>query len=177
MGSVLGTISLFLAQKAKKVLGVEIVPQAIEDASRNAALNGMDNVEFFVGRAEEELPSHYEKTGVRADVVVVDPPRKGCDTRCLETIAAMAPDRVVYVSCDSATLARDLGYLCGRGYEVKKVRCCDMFGWTVHCETVVKLEREEKKDNRKRMGKNKDEVIFPVAPSLSEMSDTYYRRS
>lgn len=173
----IGTISLFLAQKARKVLGVEIVPQAIEDARRNAALNGMDNVEFFVGRAEEVLPAHYEKTGVRADVVVVDPPRKGCDTRCLETIAAMAPDRVVYVSCDSATLARDLGYLCGRGYEVKKVRCCDMFGWTVHCETVVKLEREEKKDNRKRMGKNKDEVIFPVAPSLSEMSDTYYRRS
>ena len=121
-----------------------LISTMLEAGARYAALNGMDNVEFFVGRAEEVLPAHYEKTGVRADVVVVDPPRKGCDTRCLETIAAMAPDRVVYVSCDSATLARDLGYLCGRGYEVKKVRCCDMFGWTVHCETVVKLEREEK---------------------------------
>lgn len=107
----IGTISLFLAQKAKKVYGVEIIPQAIEDARRNAALNGMDNVEFFVGKAEEVLPEQYEKNQIHADVIVVDPPRKGCDTVCLDTILKMRPEKVVYVSCDSATLARDLKYL------------------------------------------------------------------
>ena len=107
----IGTISLFLAQKAKKVYGVEIVPQAIEDARRNARLNGMENVEFFVGKAEEVLPEQYEKNQIYADVIVVDPPRKGCDQMCLDTILKMRPERVVYVSCDSATLARDLRYL------------------------------------------------------------------
>ena len=106
----IGTISLFLAQKAKKVYGVEIVPPAIEDARRNAALNGMENVEFFVGKAEEVLPREYEKNQVYADVIVVDPPRKGCDSVCLDTIVRMQPKRVVYVSCDSATLARDVKY-------------------------------------------------------------------
>ena len=118
----IGTISLFLAQKAKKVYGVEIVPQAIEDARRNARLNGMENVEFFVGKAEEVLPEQYEKNQIYADVIVVDPPRKGCDQMCLDTILKMRPERVVYVSCDSATLARDLRYLVDGGYEVKKVR-------------------------------------------------------
>ena len=140
----IGTISLFLAQKAKKVYGVEIVPQAIEDARANAALNGMDNVEFFVGKAEEVLPEQYEKNHVYADVIVVDPPRKGCDTVCLDTIVKMAPRRVVYVSCDSATLARDVKYLGERGYEVEKVRCCDMFGQSCHVEACVKLELKEK---------------------------------
>ena len=135
----IGTISLFLAQKAKKVYGVEIVPQAIDDARENAKLNGLDNVEFFVGKAEEVLPEQYEKNKVYADVIVVDPPRKGCDEQCLNTIVTMAPKRVVYVSCDSATLARDLKMLCENGYEVEKVRCCDMFGWTTHIETVCLL--------------------------------------
>ena len=135
----IGTISLFLAQKAKKVYGVEIVPQAIDDARENAKLNGLDNVEFFVGKAEEVLPEQYEKNKVYADVIVVDPPRKGCDEQCLNTIITMAPKRVVYVSCDSATLARDLKFLCENGYEIQKVRCCDMFGWTTHVETVVSL--------------------------------------
>ena len=135
----IGTISLFLAQKAKKVYGVEIVPQAIDDARENAKLNGLDNVEFFVGKAEEVLPEQYEKNKVYADVIVVDPPRKGCDEQCLSTIVTMAPKRVVYVSCDSATLARDLKMLCEKGYEVEKVRCCDMFGWTTHIETVCLL--------------------------------------
>ena len=135
----IGTISLFLAQKAKKVYGVEIVPQAIDDARENAKLNGLDNVEFFVGKAEEVLPEQYEKNKVYADVIVVDPPRKGCDEQCLNTIVTMAPKRVVYVSCDSATLARDLKMLCEKGYEVEKVRCCDMFGWTTHIETVCLL--------------------------------------
>ena len=140
----IGTISLFLAQKAKQVYGVEIVPQAIRDAKRNAALNHMDNVEFYVGKAEEVLPRLYEEEGIYANVIVVDPPRKGCDEKCLETIVKMQPERVVYVSCDSATLARDLRYLCDRGYEVKRVRGCDMFPMTGHVETVVLMSRKDK---------------------------------
>lgn len=138
----IGTISLFLAQKAKKVYGVEIVPQAIEDARRNAEINGIDNAEFFVGKAEEVLPEQFEKNHVHADVIVVDPPRKGCDAVCLDTILKMRPERVVYVSCDSATLARDLRYLADGGYVVERGRCCDMFPGTVHVETVVELSRK-----------------------------------
>lgn len=140
----IGTISLFLAQKAKKVYGVEIVPQAIEDARRNAEINGIKNAEFFVGKAEEVLPEQFEKNHVHADVIVVDPPRKGCDTVCLDTILKMRPERVVYVSCDSATLARDLRYLADGGYMVERGRCCDMFPGTVHVETVVELSRKIK---------------------------------
>lgn len=135
----IGTISLFLAQKAKKVYGVEIVPQAIEDARRNAEINGIDNAEFFVGKAEEVLPEQFEKNHVHADVIVVDPPRKGCDAVCLDTILKMRPERVVYVSCDSATLARDLRYLADGGYVVERGRCCDMFPGTVHVETVIMM--------------------------------------
>lgn len=135
----IGTISLFLAQKAKKVYGVEIVPAAIEDARRNAALNGIENAEFFVGKAEEVLPKMYARGEARADVVVVDPPRKGCDAALLETVVKMRPERIVYVSCDSATLARDLRWICGEGYEVRKVRGVDMFPMTRHVETVALL--------------------------------------
>ena len=135
----IGTISLFLAQKAKFVRGVEIVSAAIEDARRNARLNEIDNVEFFVGKAEEVLPREYEKNGVYADVIVVDPPRKGCDEMLLKTILKMQPKRVVYVSCDSATLARDLRFLCDNGYELKKVCGVDQFPQTVHVETVCQL--------------------------------------
>ena len=135
----IGTISLFLAQKAKFVRGVEIVPQAIEDARRNATANGIKNAEFFVGKAEEVLPQEYEKNGVYADVIVVDPPRKGCDEKLLDTILKMQPKKVVYVSCDSATLARDLKYLCKEGYQLEKVCPVDQFGMTVHVETVALL--------------------------------------
>lgn len=138
----IGTISLFLAQKAKFVRGVEIVSAAIEDARRNARLNKIDNVEFFVGKAEEVLPREYEKNGVYADVIVVDPPRKGCDEMLLKTILKMQPKRVVYVSCDSATLARDLRFLCDNGYELKKVCGVDQFPQTVHVETCVLLGRK-----------------------------------
>ncbi len=138
----IGTISLFLAQKAKKVYGVEIVPQAIRDAKENAANNGIKNVEFFVGKAEEVLPDKYEKEGVYADVIVVDPPRKGCDAVCLETMLRMKPERIVYVSCDSATLARDLRVLCDGGYELVRGRGVDQFGQTVHVETCVLLSRK-----------------------------------
>lgn len=139
----IGTISLFLAQKAKKVYGVEIVPQAIDDARENAKINGFENVEFFVGKAEEVLPEQYEKNQVYADVIVVDPPRKGCDEVCLSTIVKMAPKRVVYVSCDSATLARDVKYLGEHGYRVERVRGCDMFPNSGHVETVILFSRED----------------------------------
>ena len=156
----IGTISLFLAKKAGKVYGVEIVPQAIEDAKNNAKINNIDNAEFFVGKAEEVVPAFYKKqTGVqsdndstdskeydmtRPDVVVVDPPRKGCDKKLLDTIVSMSPDRIVYVSCDSATLARDLKLLVEYGYKVEKVQPVDQFGNTVHVETVVLLSKGAK---------------------------------
>lgn len=188
----IGTISLFLAQKAKQVYGVEIVAPAIEDARNNAKINGIENVTFFVGKAEEVLPEFYEKgmrdskgraesngmekqqeavygqTGeleeinakeaaenkevlrkeklnmLHPDVIVVDPPRKGCDEKCLETIMKMKPERVVYVSCDSATLARDLKYLCEKGYQVKEVQPVDMFPQTGHVESVCLITRKEK---------------------------------
>ena len=167
----IGTISLFLSQKAKQVYGVEIVPQAIEYAKNNARLNGITNAEFFVGKAEEVLPEFYANVAgnagtdmisadgnnggdakmcrdgrnrdmLRPDVIVVDPPRKGCDERCLDTMLKMAPDRIVYVSCDSATLARDLKILCQGGYEIRKIQVFDQFAHSVHVETCVLLSRK-----------------------------------
>lgn len=137
----IGTISLFLAEDARQVYGVELVAQAVEDARENAAENGICNAQFLVGKAEEVLPEKYEKEGIAADVIVVDPPRKGCDGACLETMIRMAPERIVYVSCDSATLARDLRVLCDGGYEVKRCRAVDMFPMTVHVETCVLLSK------------------------------------
>ena len=149
----IGTISLFLAQKAKQVYGVEIVPQAIEDAKENAKINQIDNAEFFVGKAEEVLPEYYEDYArehngetAHADVIVVDPPRKGCDETLLETIVKMQPEKVVYVSCDSATLARDLKYLCANGYEIMVCRGVDQFPQSVHVETVVLLSQQKPDD-------------------------------
>lgn len=140
----IGTISLFLAQKAKHVYGVEIVPQAIEDAKKNAQINGIDNARFYVGKAEDVLPEKYENDGIHADIIVVDPPRKGCEESVLHTMVKMQPERIVYVSCDSATLARDVKYLRGSGYEVKRVKAVDMFPHTGHVETVVMLMRKAK---------------------------------
>ena len=136
----IGTISLFLAQKAKKVYGIEIVEDAIKDAKRNAKINNMDNVEFYVGKAEEVVPKMY-KEGKRANVVVVDPPRKGCDEKVLDTIISMQPDRVVYVSCNPSTLARDLAYLNERGYKCHEIQPVDMFPHSVHVENVAWLSR------------------------------------
>jgi len=138
----IGTISLFLAQKAKKVYGVEIVPQAIEDAKKNAELNDMTNVEFEAGPAEVVIPTWY-KAGIKADVLVVDPPRKGCDEALLNTILSMKPKRVVYVSCNPATLARDLRILEDGGYKTTEVQPVDMFPQTMHCEAVAKIELVE----------------------------------
>lgn len=137
----IGTISLFMAKKARKVFGIEVVEQAIMDARENARQNHIDNAQFYVGKAEEVLPCLYEEEGIRADVICVDPPRKGCDMACLETIVKMAPQRIVYVSCDSATLARDLKYLCANGYGLRRVRAADLFAQTVHVETVCLLSK------------------------------------
>ena len=146
----IGTISLFLAQNAKQVYGVEIVPQAIDDARNNAKINDITNAEFYVGKAEEVLPEYYreyqESHGgetAHADVIVVDPPRKGCEESLLQTIVDMQPEKVVYVSCDSATLARDVKFLRENGYELKKITPVDQFPNTVHIETVVLLSKGE----------------------------------
>lgn len=143
----IGTISLFLATGAKQVYGVEIIPEAIEDAKSNAKRNNISNAQFFVGKAEEVLPKFYAQSDLDSDmrnpdVIVVDPPRKGCDTACLDTMLLMNPERIVYVSCDSATLARDLRILCDGGYEVKRVRGCDQFCQGVHVECVTLLQRK-----------------------------------
>lgn len=135
----IGTISLFLAKQAKQVLGVEIVPQAIEDAKRNAEINGFTNTYFEAGPAEEVIPKWY-KEGKTADVLVVDPPRKGCDEALLQTILEQKPGRVVYVSCNPATLARDLRILEDGGYVTREVQPVDMFPQTTHCEAVAWLE-------------------------------------
>lgn len=146
----IGTISLFLAQKAKKVYGVEIVPQAIDDARNNAKINDIENAEFYVGKAEEVLPEYYAQyerehgKKAYADVIVVDPPRKGCDETLLQTMVQMKPERIVYVSCDSATLARDLKYLCENGYEMKRGRAVDQFPMTTHVEVIIKMQLVEK---------------------------------
>ena len=144
MYSEIGTISLFLAQKAKKVCGVEIVPQVIDDARHNAEINGITNAEFFVGKAEEVVPDIYKKggDGSHADIVVVDPPRKGCDQVLLDTLVHMAPERIVYVSCDPATLARDVKILQEKGYEAKKVAVVDQFCHSGHIETIVLLQKK-----------------------------------
>lgn len=165
-----------MAGKAKQVYGVEIVPQAIDDARENAKRNGITNAEFFVGKAEEVLPAYYagnktenvsrntshekqtknncqdegqdlydtKQEMLHPDVIVVDPPRKGCDEACLSTMLKMQPERIVYVSCDSATLARDLKILCDGGYEIRKIRGVDQFPMTVHVETVVLMSRVQK---------------------------------
>ena len=166
----IGTISLFLAQKAKKVYGVEIVPQAIEDAKNNAKLNGFDNAEFFVGKAEEVLPEFYGnlKEGdamLTPDVIVVDPPRKGCDNACLETMLKMQPKRIVYVSCDSATLARDLRILCDGGYELEKVRAVDQFPHTGHVETVCLLSKLHEAKHHVNVTLDMDELDVTSAES------------
>ncbi|SHH67903.1 23S rRNA (uracil1939-C5)-methyltransferase [Butyrivibrio fibrisolvens DSM 3071] len=146
----IGTITLSMSKKAKQVYGVEIIPQAIDDANDNAARNSISNAKFYVGKAEEVLPDFYEKesekdsssNALHPDVIVVDPPRKGCDQMCLDTMLKMAPNRIVYVSCDSATLARDLRILCDGGYKLEHVRPCDMFPMSVHVETVCLLSKQ-----------------------------------
>ena len=137
----IGTISLCMADAAKKVHGLEIVPEAIDDAKRNAEINGVKNAGFICAAAEDYLPAHKDE--ISADVVVLDPPRKGMDKSALAAIADIAPERIVYVSCDSATLARDVKYLTSHGYGIKRIRCTDMFPQTVHVETVCLLSNRK----------------------------------
>jgi 23S rRNA (uracil1939-C5)-methyltransferase len=134
----IGTISLFLAKRAKKVFGVEIVPEAIDDAKNNAKLNGIDNAEFFVGAAEKVM-SWWKAQGLKPDVVVVDPPRKGCDEELLQAIIEMKPKKVVYVSCNPSTLARDLRILEDGGFKTVEVQPVDMFPQTSHVECCALL--------------------------------------
>ena len=156
----IGTISLFLAQRARKVYGVEIVPEAVQNARENARLNGIVNAEFFCGAAEEVVP----KLAGQADVVVVDPPRKGCDGVLLDTIAGMGPERIVYVSCDPGTLARDVKKLGEMGYGVKKVRAVDMFGQGGNVETVCLLSKLHS-DQHIEVELQMDELDLTVAES------------
>ncbi|PRO66201.1 23S rRNA (uracil(1939)-C(5))-methyltransferase RlmD [Alkalicoccus urumqiensis] len=137
----IGTISLFLARNARRVLGVEVVPEAVDDAKKNAELNGLTNTEFAVGEAEGVLP-WWKAQGVEADVIVVDPPRKGLEESLLDTMLDMNPERIVYVSCNPATLARDLKYLTAGGYSVSEVQPVDMFPQTTHVECVTWLEKK-----------------------------------
>ena len=152
----IGTISLFLAQKAKQVYGLEIVPEAIENAKKNAEKNGLQNAEFFVGAAEEVLPKWVEEqkrelsakgadcsVGDMVDVVSLDPPRKGCDEACLSAVLELSPKRIVYVSCDPGSLARDMKYLREGGYKLEKWVGIDNFPRTGHVETVALLQKEE----------------------------------
>jgi len=136
-----GTITLFLSQKAKKVYGVEIIEEAIHNARKNANSNSVDNAEFFVGKSEEVIPNLINE-GIRPEVIVVDPPRKGCDIKLLDAIGEAKPERIVYVSCDPSTLARDLKILTEKGYEVKEVQPVDMFPHTSHVECVVLIQKE-----------------------------------
>ena len=136
----IGTISLFLARAARQVYGVELIPDAVEDARANARLNDFENADFAVGRAEVVLPA-WRREGIDADVIVVDPPRKGCDPALLDTLVAMAPERIVYVSCNPATLARDLAVLEAGGFRTVQVQPVDMFPHTGHVECVALLIR------------------------------------
>jgi 23S rRNA (uracil1939-C5)-methyltransferase len=137
----IGTIALYLAKHAKQVYGVEIVPEAIRDAKANARLNGITHAHFAVGAAEQVMPKWLED-GIKPDVVIVDPPRKGCDPMLLKTVADMRPERLVYVSCNSATLARDAKLLLERGYRVQEVQPVDMFPQTGHVECCALLVKE-----------------------------------
>jgi len=136
----IGSISLFLAQKAKKVIGVEIIEDAILDARENARINGIENADFYVGKAEEVVPK-LVKEGVTADVVVVDPPRKGCDETLINTLLEIKPKKIVYVSCKASTMARDIRLLVDGGYELVKGQAVDLFPWTTHVEAVCQLSR------------------------------------
>lgn len=136
----IGTISLFLARQAREVIGIEVVPPAVENARENAERNGIRNVRFICGDAAQEMPA-LAREGVRADVIVVDPPRKGCDRSVLEAMAAVGPKRIVYVSCNPASLARDLAILAELGYRTVEAQPVDMFPHTAHVETVVLMSR------------------------------------
>lgn len=168
-----GTISLLLAQKAKKVIGIEIVPEAIQNANENAVRNHIENAEFHVGATEELLP-RLIADGLRPDVIVLDPPRKGCDPAVLEAIIAAAPKRVVYVSCGAPTLARDAKLLAEGGYTAEKVQCVDMFCWTGAVETVMVMS-QQKPDDVIRVGIDIDKMNVTKAESKATYTEIQAR--
>lgn len=168
-----GTISLLLAQKAKKVIGIEIVPEAIQNANENAVRNHIENAEFRVGATEELLP-RLIADGLRPDVIVLDPPRKGCDPAVLEAIIAAAPKRVVYVSCGAPTLARDAKLLAEGGYTAEKVQCVDMFCWTGAVETVMVMS-QQKPDDVIRVGIDIDKMNVTKAESKATYTEIQAR--
>ena len=164
----IGTISHFLSAKAREVYGVEIVPEAIEDAKANARRNGITNMKFFAAAAEDVAERGYfdeENPLVRPDVIVLDPPRKGCEESLLRVIRELAPDRIVYVSCDSATLSRDLKILCEDMYELKRVCACDMFPQSCHVETVCLLSKLSEAKNHISVKVDMDEINVTAAES------------
>ena len=168
-----GTISLLLAQKAKKVIGIEIVPEAIQNANENAVRNHIENAEFHVGATEELLP-RLIADGLRPDVIVLDPPRKGCDPAVLDAIIAAAPKRVVYVSCGAPTLARDAKLLAEGGYTAEKVQCVDMFCWTGAVETVMVMS-QQKPDDVIRVGIDIDKMNVTKAESKATYTEIQAR--
>ena len=161
----IGTISLYMARRAAHVIGVEIVPQAIEDARKNAELNDIHNAEFFTGRAEKVVPELVRQKNIRADVVVVDPPRKGCDPELLRTILQISPEKLIYVSCDPATLSRDIKYLTENGYRLTYAKPYDQFGMTVHVETVCLLSKLSEAKNHISVKVDMDEMDLTAAES------------
>lgn len=168
-----GTISLLLAQKAKKVIGIEIVPEAIQNANENAVRNHIENAEFHVGATEDLLP-RLIADGLRPDVIVLDPPRKGCDPAVLDAIIAAAPKRVVYVSCGAPTLARDAKLLAEGGYTAEKVQCVDMFCWTGAVETVMSLVQQNP-DDIVKVGIDADELAVTKAESKATYGEIQAR--
>ena len=139
----IGTIGQFFADKAKEIIGVEIVPEAVEDAKKNAILNGIENAEYYCAKAEE-IAQKLVKEKSRPDVVVLDPPRKGCEESLLKAVAEVQPEKIVYISCKPSTLARDLKFLAGKGYETKRVIPVNMFPKSSHVECVVLLTKVQK---------------------------------
>lgn len=168
-----GTISLLLAQKAKKVIGIEIVPEAIQNANENAVRNHIENAEFHVGATEDLLP-RLIADGLRPDVIVLDPPRKGCEPAVLDAIIAAAPKRVVYVSCGAPTLARDAKLLVEGGYTAEKVQCVDMFCWTGAVETVMVMS-QQKPDDVIRVGIDIDKMNVTKAESKATYTEIQAR--
>ena len=169
-----GTISLLLAQHARHIVGIEIVPEAIDNARENAARNGITNAVFRVGATEELLPRMVAQEALRPDVIVVDPPRKGCEEAVLEAITQAAPARVVYVSCGAPTLARDARFLCEHGYRVERVQCVDLFCWTGAVETVMSLV-QQKPDDIVKVGIDADELAVTKAESKATYGEIQTR--
>ncbi len=172
-----GTIGLSMASEVKQLIGVEIIPEAVEDAKINAEINGITNAEFICGDAPEAA-SRLKERGIKPTVIIVDPPRKGCATELLETIREFSPDRLVYISCDPATLARDCAILKEKGYEVKKVTPVDMFPRTSHVESVVQLVRKTP-DTHIDFEINLDEMDLTAAESKAtyqEIKDYVYKK-